>query len=254
MCRCSGDKLLEWQALSPGINRGCYIGNVFIPRQDDLTTHLKRAFLAMCSHWQHRQEMGAYFGVTGRLTEMGACPEGAGPLRAWQKGLLVFIKQLLLEISWQPQLKSTEFPGQSHSSDSQMPFFRCKSPWSRPVPSQCRKGEITRFACTLVKHSQGSNTGLSGVGSICAPRHGVSFTQTRRWKSTFRRRLREEIEDGESQRILKTHRLKYSSNKSKELEITVRNSLKYALKSIICNTVHPLEAMLLTNFYQEIVK
>ena len=115
MCRCSGDKLLEWRALSPGINRGCYIGNVFIPRQDDLTTHLKRAFLAMCSHWQHRQEMGAYFGVTGRLTEMGACPEGAGPLRAWQKGLLVFIKQLL-EISWQPQLKSTEFPGQSHSS------------------------------------------------------------------------------------------------------------------------------------------
>ena len=201
MCRCSGDKLLEWWiTVSSDINTECYIENIFIPRQDDLTTQLKRAFLAMWPHWQHREEMGAYFRATGRLTETGACPEGAGPPRARQKGLLLFIKQLLLEISWQPQPKSTKFRGQSHSSDSQMPFFRCKSPWSQPVPSQCREGKISGFARTLVKHSQVSNTGLSGVGSICAPKHGVSFTQTHSWKSAFRRRLQEEIEDGESQR------------------------------------------------------
>lgn len=200
MCRCSGDKLLEWWPLSSDINRECYIENILIPRQDDLTTQLKRAFLAMWPHRQHREEMGAYFRATGRLTETGACPEGAGPSRARQKDLLLFIGQLLLEISWQPQLKSTKFPGQSHSSDSQMPFFHCKSPWSQPVLSKSREGEINRFARTLVKHSQVSNTGLSGVGSICAPKHGVSFTQTHSWKSAFRRKLQEEIEDGESQR------------------------------------------------------
>lgn len=143
MCRCSGDKLLEWWPLSSDINRECYIENILIPRQDDLTTQLKRAFLAMWPHRQHREEMGAYFRATGRLTETGACPEGAGPSRARQKDLLLFIGQLLLEISWQPQLKSTKFPGQSHSSDSQMPFFHCKSPWSQPVCHRAGRARST---------------------------------------------------------------------------------------------------------------
>lgn len=135
---------------------GVHIEHIFIPRQDDLTTHLKRTFLAPWSHWQHRKEMSAYFWVTGGLTEMEVCPKGAGPSWAWQKGLFLFIKQLL-EISWQPQLKNTKLPGQSHSSDSMWtPFFHCKSPWSRPIPPQCREREIRAFACTVSETQPGA--------------------------------------------------------------------------------------------------